>query len=97
MEFRINIAKIEPKNVLYFFKERRLHSQVLGDHIEAEQVSVNAGSSHGHSVEVLVRLWSQPEQVPAVFFILGDENTPTSKHIHHSTTNTVNGATLPEG
>lgn len=79
---------------MYFFKEGWLHPQVLGDHIEAEQMSVNSGSSHGHSIEVLMLLWSEPEQAPAVFLILADQNTSISKHVHHSTTNAVKMANL---
>lgn len=66
---------------MYFFKEGRVHPQVLGDHIEAEQMSVDAGSSHGHPVEVLVLLRSESEQAPAVFLFLARQNTPTSKHV----------------
>lgn len=72
---------------MYFFEEGRLHPQVLGDHIEAEQMSVNAGSSHGHSIEVLVFLRSELEQSPAVSLILADQNKMTSKHVHYSATN----------
>lgn len=51
----------------YLFQEGWLHPQVFGDHIEAEEVSVDAGARHGHPVEVLMLLWSQAEEALAIF------------------------------
>lgn len=38
----------------HFFEEGWVISQVLGHHIEAENMAINAFASHGHSIEVLV-------------------------------------------
>lgn len=38
----------------HLFKEGWVNPQVLGHHIEAEKMAINAFASHGHSIEVLV-------------------------------------------
>lgn len=43
--------------------------QVLGDHIEAEEVSVNASTRHGQAVHVLVLLRGFPEETLEVCFL----------------------------
>lgn len=56
-------------------QERGLDSQVLGDHVKAEEVPVDARPCHGQAVHVLVLLSSLPEQTPEVF-VLGAETGP---------------------
>lgn len=43
--------------------------QVLGDHVEAEEVSVNASTRHGQAVHVLVLLRGFPEETLEVCFL----------------------------
>lgn len=63
----------------YLFQEGRLHPQVFGDHIEAEEVSVDAGARHGHPIEVLVLFRSQAEEAPAVFLGLAKKQKQKQK------------------
>ena len=56
-------------------QERGFNSQVLGDHIKAEEVPVNPRPCHGQAVHILVLLSSLPEQTLEVF-VLGAETGP---------------------
>lgn len=47
------------------FQEGRLHPEVLGHHVEAEEVSVDASPGHGHAAELLVLFCGCAEQTPA--------------------------------
>lgn len=53
-----------PQKTADLFQERGLHGKVLGDHIEAEEVAVDASAGHGQAVHVLMlltRCLKQPE------------------------------------
>lgn len=40
----------------HLFQEGRVHAKVFGDHVETEEVPVDAGAGHGMFVQVLVLL-----------------------------------------
>lgn len=52
-------------------QERGADPQVLGDHIEAEEVPVYASPCHRQAVHILVFLGSLPEEVSEVSFLGG--------------------------
>lgn len=54
----------------HLLEEGRILSQVLGDHVEAEEVTVDALARHGQAVHVLVLLRCLFEQLQP-FFSLG--------------------------
>ena len=45
-----------------YLEERRVNLQVLGDHVEAEEVAVNALAEHGVLVAPLVEVTRRAEQ-----------------------------------
>lgn len=47
----------------YLLQERGVNCEILGYHIEAEEVAVDAGARHGEAVHVLVLLTSYLEQL----------------------------------
>lgn len=61
------------KPKVYLLQEGRVNPQVLGDHVQTEKVSINSSSSHGHPVKVLVFLWSQAEETPALLLALSTQ------------------------
>ena len=58
----------------HLFEEGRVHAQVLGHHVQAEEVSVDAVARHGQPVEVLVLLGGPSEQLSAMLLLLSDHN-----------------------
>lgn len=68
------------------FEEGWLHPQVFGDHVQAEEVSVDSCSRHRHPIKILVPLRGQPEETPALFLSLLDQITfdMTPKKKEHS-------------
>lgn len=69
----------------HLFQEGWLHTQIFGDHIQTEEVSVDACTRHGHPIEILMLLWSQAEEAPA--FFIGLEYT--KQKIYKSIKNNV--------
>lgn len=61
--FRQASSVCSPGQVAYLLQERRVNCQILGHHIEAEEVPVDAGAGHGEAVQVLVLLTSYLEQL----------------------------------
>ena len=50
-------------------KERGVLTNVLGHHVEAEQVSVDASASHGITVQILVSIRSHFQQTDQLLFL----------------------------
>lgn len=76
--FGYSKAATAMRNWIYgtcLFEEGWLHPQVFGDHVQAEEVSVDSRSRHCHSIKILVPLWGQPEETPALFLCLSDQIT----------------------
>lgn len=51
------------------FQEGRVHPQVLGHHIEAEEVPVDTLSRHGMAIHTLVLISCQPKQLQFLFIL----------------------------
>lgn len=60
-----------PVNNTDLSQERRADPQVLGDHVEAEEVPVNPSPRHGQAVHILVLFRSFPEEILEVCFLGG--------------------------
>lgn len=60
-----------PINNTDLSQERRADPQVLGDHIKAEEVPVDASPRHGQAVHVLVLLRGFSEEILEVCFLGG--------------------------
>lgn len=67
------LSKLLRRPKAYFFEERRLHSQVCGDYVKAEEMSVDSCSSHSHPIKVLVPLRSQLEKASAFLLCLSKQ------------------------
>ncbi|TNN52184.1 hypothetical protein EYF80_037614 [Liparis tanakae] len=59
----------------YLLEEGRLHSQVFGHHVQAEEMPVDAVPGHGQSVQVLVPLAGQLEETPALVVCLATQRS----------------------
>jgi len=57
----------------YLLEEGRLHSQVFGHHVQAEEMPVDPAPGHGQSVQVLVPLGGQLEETPALVVCLATQ------------------------
>lgn len=66
----------ELKAKIHLLEKRRLDSQVFGDHIEAEEMPVDARTGHGQLVEILVFLSSFTQQRDALFPALTNTTSP---------------------
>lgn len=58
-----------PAQLTDLSQERGIDTQVLGDQVEAEEVSVDASAGHGQAVHVLVLLRSLPKEILEVGFL----------------------------
>lgn len=61
--------------VTYFLEERRIYSEVLGHDIEAEEVAVDAGPSHGEAVQELMFGSCLPEELQRVFSLTNQKRS----------------------
>lgn len=58
--------------VTYFLEERRIHSEVLGHDIEAEEVAVNAGPGHGKAIQELMFFSCLPKELQRVLSLTNE-------------------------
>ena len=58
-----------PRLAEYFLQERRLDAQVLGDDVEAEEVSIDAATRHGVAVAGLMPLGRHLQQLDPLLLL----------------------------